>query len=137
MSETPQQILKRVRNRVYRRTYEKKREEQAWLIRWWLFDIMGNHCSLCGVTEDLALDHHPEPRKWPCNKLNQYRRAKLYLRDWAAGNLRILCRSCNCRDGAVKRWHWAQSENPRSLWMDSSTFKPKKTPDADPQQPGL
>ena len=106
---TRKQIAK-IRRRVWNRRIYARRKEAAWLIRWWLIDIMGAHCALCGSVEALELDHYPKPRTWVVRDLNCYARAKHYLADWAAGNLRLLCCHCNKSDGGRKRWQKGHHE---------------------------
>jgi hypothetical protein len=98
---------KRNRRKIQRRSnlrLAEWRKDQARLIRWWLFDTMGNYCHLCGITDvPLELDH-PNGRSWNPVKLGRYDRARAYLLDWAMGNLRPLCCSCNKTDGSHRRW---------------------------------
>ena len=47
---------------------------------------------------------HPHGRDWTPAKKNRWQRMVLYERDAAAGNLRLLCRSCNATDGNHRRW---------------------------------
>ncbi len=99
-------VARREREREYHRQLQIHRGQQARLIRWWLFNVMGDRCAKCGAIWPLQLDH-PHGRTWEPRKLNCYARAVAYLKDWAAGNLRILCASCNHIDGA-RRMHEAR-----------------------------
>jgi len=81
-----------------RRRARLRAVEQASLIRWWLFDTMGWCCANCGTIANVELDH-PHGRNWEPRNCDCVTRAKRYLRDWADGNLRILCRTCNAKDG--------------------------------------
>ena len=69
---------------------------------------MGGICTSCGDDEDtsgFALEFdHPNGRDWTPRKKNRWVRMTLYWRDWRAGNLRLLCKRCNARDGQRFRW---------------------------------
>jgi hypothetical protein len=71
-----------------------------------LIDAMGGVCSCgCGtVRHDLLEFDHPHGRKWVANRLSKIRRMQLYVRDFLDGNLRLLCRTSNARDGGRRRW---------------------------------
>jgi hypothetical protein len=62
---------------------------------------MGGKCVGCGENDDLHF-HHPNGRNWEPNKKNLLQRMKLYQRDFKAGNLALLCCSCNCSDGQTR-----------------------------------
>jgi len=82
--------------------------QRAWLRRRALIARLGARCAGCDQTEqDLmaALEFdHPHGRDWTPAKKNRWQRMVLYERDAAAGNLRLLCRSCNATDGNHRRW---------------------------------
>jgi hypothetical protein len=92
------------RRRELQRAYDRKKREEAWLIRWWLFDTMGLFCTMCGAVDVPLQFDHPNGRNWEPNRLNCYVRAKRYLQDWSTGNLRVVCVLCNRIDGANRRW---------------------------------
>jgi hypothetical protein len=88
----------------------RKQGDRAWTIRQALFDKLGRLCAVCGIDEVLAFDEgrplefdHPNGRAWDYT-LNRAQRALRLIADEKAGNLRVLCRSCNGSDGAKKRW---------------------------------
>lgn len=66
--------------------YQLKRNE--------LIVQLGARCEICGTEEDLQFDH-PYGRDWVARKQNQLHRLRLYARDYAKGNLRLLCGPCN------------------------------------------
>ncbi len=76
------------------RVVRDKRAVQARILRDELIVQMGGECVLCHSDEDLSFDH-PHGRTWDLRSKNQLQRMRLYLRDFAAGNLRLLCGSCN------------------------------------------
>ncbi len=88
----------------------KRRANTLRSIRWYhrrraeLVEQLGGRCDVCGSTAELQLDH-PHGRDWP--KLpaaySRWRRLTLYLRDAAAGNLRLLCATHNHSDGARRK----------------------------------
>jgi len=55
---------------------------------------LGARCEICGSEENLEFDH-PYGRDWVARKQNRLHRLRLYARDYAAGNLRLLCGPCN------------------------------------------
>jgi 5-methylcytosine-specific restriction endonuclease McrA len=64
-----------------------------------LVERMGGLCRECGTCFDLEFDH-PNGRDWIANKLGRMQRLREYEKDLAAGNLILLCRSCNARKAA-------------------------------------
>ena len=76
-----------------------------------LFDQLGRVCALCARTEEEAWNStgeglqfdHPHGRDYDLRRLNRWSRVIQYERDLAAGNLRVLCASCN-RGGAGRRY---------------------------------
>lgn len=103
MTEAARATIRKLKKRIYNRRLYRRRAENAKLIRWWLWDTMGRVCARCGLRHSLEFDH-PFGRNWQPRKLNCYARARAYLMDWAEGNLRLLCRSCNGSDGAKRLW---------------------------------
>lgn len=59
---------------------------------------LGGACVRCHASERLEFDH-PRGRSWHPKRVSRWRRIKLYELDADAGNLRLLCRRCNARDG--------------------------------------
>jgi hypothetical protein len=96
--------IRKIKQRIYARRAQRRRREQAFLIRWWLYDSLGKKCACCSAEHGLEFDHQKGRKYMPCS-MNCLARAKAYLKDYAEGNLRLLCRSCNGRDGAHRRWH--------------------------------
>lgn len=66
----------------------KDRERYQRLIR-----LGGSRCVLCGVKENLTLDHAYGFKE------KGRRTIARYERDFQLGRIRILCRSCNSSDG--------------------------------------
>lgn len=58
---------------------------------------LGGRCAQCGATSELEFDH-PRGRDWEPSRLNRHQRMKRYEADAAAGQLQLLCRSCNGAD---------------------------------------
>lgn len=108
MSPEAKKRLKRIRNRVSNRALYRRRKRDSANLRRCLRMAMGGRCANpnnnpnCTGTLYLEFDH-PQGRLWAPNKLNCWARARQYLEDWAAGRLRLLCRSCNGQDGAYRR----------------------------------
>jgi 5-methylcytosine-specific restriction endonuclease McrA len=71
--------------------------------RAFLMQQMGGRCAFCGSSEFLEFDHMV-PRRWVAAAKSRWQRQREYERDDALGELRLLCRSCNGRDGALRRW---------------------------------
>lgn len=108
MSPEAKKMLKRVKQRVYNRALQRKRRRRAKAIRQALRQALGGRCAnpkdnaRCTRTRYLEFDHK-HGRLWQPNKLNCLERALRYVEDFAAGRLRLLCRSCNGSDGAYRR----------------------------------
>lgn len=67
---------------------------------------LGGECVQCGTDEDLHFDH-PNGRTWEPRRTNQLQRMRRYEADHEAGNLQLLCGSCNGYDGANKKRFYA------------------------------
>lgn len=76
-----------------------------------LIAFLGGCCAKCHAREKLEFDH-PRGRSWQPRKLSRHNRIARYWADARAGNLRLLCRSCNGRDGA-HRVNGARAERRR------------------------
>lgn len=63
-----------------------------------LREKLGNRCAICGWKIGLEFDH-PHGRSYEPRLLSSHTRIARYELDAAAGNLRLLCRECNARDG--------------------------------------
>lgn len=68
-----------------------------------LIKALGGKCEACGSIERLELDHkNEEGREW-CKgeniRIGRMQRLKLYEEDYCEDKLRVLCRSCNAKDG--------------------------------------
>lgn len=62
-----------------------------------LIETLGGCCEVCGVLDDLEIDH-PHGRDWEPRKLSLRQRVKRYEDEHKAGvKLRVLCRSHNAR----------------------------------------
>jgi hypothetical protein len=101
-----------VRTRRQRSVAEERRK--ARLIRAFLIEVMGHRCAICGKKRARWHLDHPYGRHWPCRGPSRLTRMKMYLRDWLVGNLRLLCHSCNERDGALKMWRKRRAHGPKS-----------------------
>jgi hypothetical protein len=65
---------------------------------------LGNRCEICGSSDDLEIDH-VDGRDWEPRKKSAHCRAKRYLYELMAGvHLRLLCATCNGRDGQRRSW---------------------------------
>lgn len=71
--------------------------------RYDLMQKLGGKCDKCGSTKKLEFDH-PNGRDWQPRKKNRWMRMIIYEREAAEGLLRILCKSCNCKDGGGRRY---------------------------------
>lgn len=78
----------------------RRTRTQAGRLRRALIARMGGECAECGATTDLTF-HHPFGRPWKPSEHNARHRLRLYEADLAAGNLELLCNSCNSHDGAA------------------------------------
>lgn len=65
-----------------------------------LIDAMGGKCQRCGSDHRLEF-HHPNGRDYDVTRLSRWQRMIRYRGDLASGNLQLLCRACNRRDGGV------------------------------------
>lgn len=63
---------------------------------------LGGKCTHCGSTKRLEPDHI-HGTTWNPEELSPERRMSAYEADAKAGLIRLLCRSCNARDGAKNR----------------------------------
>jgi hypothetical protein len=81
-----------------------RRAIAVWL-RGGLVELLGGRCALCGCTEIKLLEiDHEDGIGWSHNKLDSYRRARRYWREFFAGiKLRVLCRRCNAAYRPSKR----------------------------------
>jgi len=80
----------------YRRAYARRLRDE-------LIAEMGAACVKCGSWDQLEFNH-TAARRWIANRVNRWQRMILYRRDWLAGELELLCKSCNATDGARRRW---------------------------------
>lgn len=63
-----------------------------------LIHAMGAKCKKCGCDDIGRLEFdHTKKRKWVAAEKSATTRQRLYEKDWEAGILRLLCRSCNAR----------------------------------------
>jgi hypothetical protein len=88
------------------RAAAKRHAQVAAYMREILIEAMGGVCACgCGTVryDLLEFDHH-HGRKWVANRLSKVRRMQRYVRDFLDGNLRLLCRESNRRDGGARRW---------------------------------
>ena len=76
----------------------------------WLIIKLGGKCRECGTTENLELDH-PNGKTWEAAKLSPQMRIKRYEEDYENGQLDLLCRSCNARDGALNKHFYSAIRN--------------------------
>ena len=87
---------------------KQQRAAQLLASRSELICVLGGCCVLCLRIDELEFDH-PKGRAWHPREHNQLQRMRLYWRDHAADNLRLLCSSCNGRDGALRaKWYAEQ-----------------------------
>lgn len=66
-----------------------------------LIERLGGRCAVCLATNDLEFDHYPRLATYDHNKRSQAQRMTDYERQADAGNLRLLCASCNGAAGGV------------------------------------
>jgi len=82
-------MTKTERNNVWLKIARKRRRDA-------LLKKMGGACQQCGQVEKLEF-HHPYGRDWIARSMNPYLRMNHYERDFAEGNLELLCKSCNAK----------------------------------------
>jgi hypothetical protein len=68
-----------------------------------LLEAFGWKCAKCGSDKKLEFDH-PKGRDYDPTRMNRYQRMRKYLHDFLEGNLRLLCRKCNAKDGHARRY---------------------------------
>ena len=68
------------------------------LVRQDLLELMGERCAFCGSTDDLTFDHL-RARDWKLEKVGSVQRMRIFRKEFWAGKLQLLCRSCNSRKG--------------------------------------
>ena len=82
-----------------------REHQQARNIRESILVSLGKQCEICGRTRATwHLDHIDGCRTWNLRSYSRVTRMKKYLLDFYSNRLRILCESCNTRDGARRRW---------------------------------
>ena len=79
------------------------------LLRHCLIHVLGGRCEECGATERLEVDHK-DGAGWSHRRMSSHQRVMRYVAEYRAGiPLRVLCRSCNAKDGALRGqrmwWH--------------------------------
>ena len=67
-----------------------------------LIERLGGQCVECGSTDRLQIDH-PYGRDWVPRKVSHYARVRRYLKEEAAGLIRLLCDDCNQRIRPMKQ----------------------------------
>lgn len=87
-----------------------------------LVNTLGSECVECGERENLHFDH-PNGRTWEPRRLNGLQRMRMYERDHAEGNLRLLCNKCNGHDGAANARRYAAIKR-----GDADGFETRKKP---------
>lgn len=60
--------------------------------------LLGGRCAYCGLCDGLDFDCK-KPTKDGHGKLSTVQRMTYYLRQYASGNLQLLCRDCNVKKG--------------------------------------
>lgn len=58
--------------------------------------VLGDKCAYCGITTNLTFDCI-KPTGGKHHKLSSVNRMSFYLGQWRAGNLQILCHTCNTK----------------------------------------
>lgn len=70
--------------------------------------ILGGHCQSCGSLENLTFDCIE-----PCGHDHHARSAPericFYRRQMSAGNVQLLCASCNAIKGDLRQWQWLEA----------------------------
>lgn len=87
-----------------RRARDRALNACAPILRRALVCALGGRCAECGCEDldELEVDH-PKGSGYLARRLNSYRRARRYWKEYAAGvPQRPLCRTCNAVDGARK-----------------------------------
>lgn len=94
-----------------RRSVIIERRTAQWIRKFLVNDLFKHTCACCGRkrSSNWHLDH-PHGRRWKVRSCSRLDRMKKYLHDIFVGNLRLLCHSCNERDGARRRWEKHRKE---------------------------
>ena len=74
--------------------YNKRYYRKMWDT---LFILMGGQCEDCGEKQGDFVFHHPRGKNWVTRQMNSAKRIRQYYRDFAAGNLQLLCKDCHDR----------------------------------------
>lgn len=80
----------------------KRQKQWAAKVRDQLFDVLGWACAKCGATKKLEFDCI-QPRGHTHHKYDWSHRMSFYRREHAAGNLQVLCATCNALKGNVEK----------------------------------
>lgn len=90
----------------------KKSKSNIWAekIRCELLLFLGGYCKLCGATKNLEFDH-VVPIDWTPSAKSQSQRAAEYKREFAKGNLQILCSKCHGKKTAEFRGFEVDPDN--------------------------
>ena len=88
-----------IRHRNRSRRVVNYKKDRKKLIR-----VMGGTCTKCGRKRGLEFDHI-NGRDWDPAKTSRWARLARYKREFEAGELRLLCRSCNGSDNKKKVRH--------------------------------
>lgn len=83
-----------------------------------LIKALGGRCQHCGSTEFLTLDHKEEQgRDWDVkpSEIGRMKRLKLYEEDFLNDKLRVLCSTCNSKDGQHRGAHGVPHPEMRPL----------------------
>ena len=75
----------------------------VWRQRQFMMQALGNKCDDCGTDEWLEFDHW-NGRNWSMRAKSQWARTRILMEEFQKGLLRLLCRSCNARDGNRRKW---------------------------------
>jgi hypothetical protein len=69
-------------------------------------DDLGNICGECGSLDNLEL-HHLDGKNWDPVKMSPQMRIKQYELDHSNGQIGLLCKFCNSRDGAYNKDYYS------------------------------
>lgn len=83
------------RKRVHRKVVKKYKADRLELI-----SQLGGKCVRCEETRPRRLEfHHIRERTWVARELSRWSRMKRYREEAEAGEIELLCRSCNAKLG--------------------------------------
>lgn len=82
----------------------QQKHDRYFKLRRELETLVGDRCVLCGDADPSWHFDHPNGRSYDVEKIDSYKRLKMYIDDYLTGNGRRLCAVCNGSDGYSRRY---------------------------------